>query len=93
MRLIRSDPADSGGTGARAGSGTIYQWSNDVAVPKRRKSKAKSAMRWAHEALATPNLRPCPNCGTYGLPHRVCGEYIQYKNHQIRTKKVQVTEA
>jgi large subunit ribosomal protein L32 len=64
-----------------------------VAVPKRRKSKSKSSMRWAHEAIDVPNLRPCPNCGAYGLPHRVCPSCMQYKGKQVRLKKAVVTEA
>jgi len=50
-------------------------------------------MRWAHEAIDVPNLRPCPNCGAYGLPHRVCPSCMQYKGKQVRLKKAVVTEA
>jgi large subunit ribosomal protein L32 len=63
-----------------------------VAVPKRRKSKSKSRMRHANKSLILPNLRPCPKCGSYVLPHRVCPECNHYKGQVIVEKKVQVTE-
>jgi len=63
-----------------------------VAVPKRRKSKSKSRMRRSHNSLAVANLRPCPKCGLYVLPHRVCSECGYYKDKLIVEKKVKIKE-
>jgi len=63
-----------------------------VAVPKRRKSKSKSRMRRAHEAIVAPNLRPCPKCGVYAMPHRVCPECGYYKNELVVEKKVKISD-
>lgn len=64
-----------------------------MAVPKRRKSKSKSRMRRANQAISIPNLRPCPRCGVYVLPHRVCPECMHYKGELIMEKKVNIAEA
>ncbi|MBN1500510.1 MAG: 50S ribosomal protein L32 [Spirochaetes bacterium] len=63
-----------------------------MAVPKRRKSKSKSRMRRSHNAIKLPSLRPCPNCGTYVLPHRVCPECMHYKGALILEKKVKINQ-
>jgi len=63
-----------------------------VAVPKRRKSKSKSRMRRSHHAIGVPNLRPCPKCGSYVLPHRVCSECGYYKGQLILEKAVKIKE-
>jgi len=53
-----------------------------MAVPKRKKSHARTRMRRAHQALVRPNLSPCPRCNTPRLPHRVCAE-CGYYNEKI----------
>lgn len=63
-----------------------------MAVPKRRKSKSKSRMRRSHHAIGVPNLRPCPRCGAYVLPHRVCPECNHYKGQLIMEKTVKIRE-
>ncbi len=63
-----------------------------MAVPKRRKSKSKSRMRRSHHAIGVPNLRPCPKCRTYVLPHRVCTECGYYKGKLVVEKKVKIKE-
>ncbi|MFW6365425.1 MAG: 50S ribosomal protein L32 [Spirochaetota bacterium] len=63
-----------------------------MAVPKRKKSKSKSRMRQANKAIVVPNLRPCPKCGAYTMPHRVCPECMHYKGIVVAEKKVRVTE-
>ena len=63
-----------------------------MAVPKRRKSKSKSRMRRSHHAIGIPNLRPCPTCGAYVLPHRVCSECGSYKGKVIIEPKVRVRD-
>lgn len=66
-----------------------------MAVPKRRTSKSKQGSRRAHHALTKPNLRPCPNCGTYGHSHRVCSSCGHYKGRLVllpKVKKVKTAE-
>ena len=63
-----------------------------MAVPKRRKSKSKVRMRRSHDSLNVPNLRPCPRCGVYTLPHRVCSECGHYKGKLVITPKVKIKE-
>jgi large subunit ribosomal protein L32 len=55
-----------------------------MAVPKARKSKAKTAMRKAHwyGKVRAKNLVPCPNCGEPIVPHRVCPFCGYYKGKQ-----------
>ncbi|MCG8554338.1 MAG: 50S ribosomal protein L32 [Proteobacteria bacterium] len=60
-----------------------------MAVPKRRTSRAKRAMRRAnHDRVLAASLIPCPNCGDVMLPHRVCPACGHYKGRQV----VQVAE-
>ena len=41
-------------------------------LPKRKLSKGRRDRRRAHDALGTPNLVKCAQCGKPSLPHRVC---------------------
>ena len=59
-----------------------------MAVPKRRTSQHRKRTRRAHHAIGKPNLRPCPNCGEYGMPHRACPECGFYKGIQVIQPKV-----
>ena len=43
-----------------------------MAVPFRRTSKMKKAVRRSHLALKVPGMITCPNCGELTLAHRVC---------------------
>jgi len=63
-----------------------------VAVPKRKKSKSKSRMRRSHDAIGVPNLRPCPKCGAYTLPHRVCPECNYYNGKLIFEQSVKLKD-
>lgn len=63
-----------------------------MAVPKRRKSKSKSRMRRSHDAIGVPSLRPCPKCGSYTVPHRVCAECGFYKGELVIEKKVKISD-
>jgi large subunit ribosomal protein L32 len=54
-----------------------------MAVPKKRMSKSRSRMRRSHDALATPNLSPCPQCGDPKESHRVCPSCGHYRGKQI----------
>ena len=54
-----------------------------MAVPKKRMSKSKGRMRRAHDALAAPNLSPCPQCSEPKEPHRVCPSCGHYRGRQL----------
>ncbi|HEY1405777.1 MAG TPA: 50S ribosomal protein L32 [Spirochaetota bacterium] len=64
-----------------------------MAVPKRKKSKSKQRMRRAQLRIGSPNLRPCPHCGAYVLPHRACSDCGYYKGETVVAPKAKVTEA
>ncbi len=54
-----------------------------MAVPKKKKSKAKSRSRRAASwTLAVPARSSCSRCGAVKLPHRVCGSCGWYKGRQ-----------
>lgn len=41
-------------------------------LPKRKISKGRRDRRRAHDAIGTPKLVSCQQCGSKTLPHRVC---------------------
>ena len=55
-----------------------------MAVPKKRKSKAKTrSRRAANKNLTKPDFQRCPNCFAPKVPHRVCGDCGFYNGEQI----------
>lgn len=54
-----------------------------MAVPARKVSKTRKAMRQAHKALEAKTTTKCPNCGAIIKPHRVCKECGQYKGIEV----------
>ena len=55
-----------------------------MAVPKKRKSKAKkTTRRAANKNLKAPRYQRCPNCSAPRLAHRVCGECGYYRGEQV----------
>jgi large subunit ribosomal protein L32 len=55
-----------------------------MAVPKYKKSKARTASRKAaNTRLAAPTLSTCTTCGNMVLPHRVCPKCGFYRGEQI----------
>lgn len=55
-----------------------------MAVPKKRKSQAKTRSRRAqHDKLPTIQLNRCPNCYAPRRPHRACPECGVYRDEQI----------
>ncbi|MCX7738000.1 MAG: 50S ribosomal protein L32 [Hydrogenothermaceae bacterium] len=55
-----------------------------MAVPKRKKSKAKTAMRRAQWLrMPLPELSICPECNQPKAPHRVCPHCGYYKNKEV----------
>lgn len=54
-----------------------------MAVPKKKHSQTRRDQRRAHDALQSPNLSTCPNCGSKRMPHRVCPECGSYKGRTV----------
>ena len=54
-----------------------------MAVPKKRKSKAKRDSRRAHDHIRLPNVSNCPQCHEPVLPHHVCSGCGTYKGRTI----------
>ncbi|MDH3683527.1 MAG: 50S ribosomal protein L32 [Acidimicrobiia bacterium] len=54
-----------------------------MAVPKKKKSKAKTRSRRASAwSLGAPARSGCPRCGAVKRPHRVCGSCGWYHDRQ-----------
>ncbi|MBR2522323.1 MAG: 50S ribosomal protein L32 [bacterium] len=55
-----------------------------MAVPKRRKGRAKTNSRRSANCVCAPKPRSvCPQCGEVKLPHRVCGNCGYYKGREV----------
>ncbi len=54
-----------------------------MAVPKKRKSKARRDTRRAHWKLTAPNVIDCPQCAEPMMPHRICLKCGFYKGREI----------
>ena len=59
-----------------------------MAVPKKRRSKARKRTHKSLWKINVPATRPCPNCGILGLPHFMCKECGHYKGKLIIAPKV-----
>ena len=57
-----------------------------MAVPARKVSKTRAAMRRAHVAKSAKNTTTCPNCGEIIKSHRVCPKCGTYKKVQVLEK-------
>ncbi len=55
-----------------------------MANPKRRHSKARTAKRRAHHALAPTQLGECPQCHEPTLPHHICQHCGYYRGRQVK---------
>ncbi len=55
-----------------------------MANPKRRHSKARTAKRRTHDALAPVALVECPQCHELKPPHLVCPQCGYYRGRQVR---------
>lgn len=58
-----------------------------MAVPFRRTSKMKKAVRRSHLALSVPNMVVCSNCGELTLSHKVCANCGYYKGKLVVAPK------
>lgn len=54
-----------------------------MAVPKRRKSKAKRDSRRATHSITATAHNECEKCGAPKLSHRVCGACGWYKDRYV----------
>ncbi|MBW1764823.1 MAG: 50S ribosomal protein L32 [Deltaproteobacteria bacterium] len=60
-----------------------------MAVPKKKKSKAKRGSRRAHDHISLPNVSNCPQCHEPVLPHHICPGCGTYKGRSIlKSEKV-----
>ena len=58
-----------------------------MAVPRNRHSNARKNKRRSHLAQKPKNLRKCPNCSQFSLPHKICAFCGYYANKLIIQKK------
>lgn len=62
----------------------VHEEEGEMAVPKKRKSRARTRMRRAqHDKIKIPGFGYCPNCGEPKQPHRVCLSCGNYKGRNI----------
>lgn len=54
-----------------------------MAVPARRTSKTRKALRRSHQALTAKNLVKCSTCGEMIQPHQVCPVCGSYKGEKV----------
>lgn len=54
-----------------------------MAVPKRKKSKARVGAHRAMWKLEVPGMVKCPQCHELKMPHRVCPECGYYDGKQV----------
>jgi large subunit ribosomal protein L32 len=57
----------------------------NMAVPKRKKSKSRVRMLRRSHKGAFMATKPCPQCGAPHLPHRVCPSCGFYAGRQVIT--------
>jgi large subunit ribosomal protein L32 len=59
-----------------------------MAVPKRKQSKSRSAIRRAQVMKrAAPHSIPCPRCGEQKLAHRLCPSCGYYRDRLVVEKQ------
>jgi large subunit ribosomal protein L32 len=51
--------------------------------PKRKHSSGRRDRRRAHDALSSPTLIVCSNCGELRQPHHVCPNCGHFKGREI----------
>ncbi|MCL2629376.1 MAG: 50S ribosomal protein L32 [Alphaproteobacteria bacterium] len=57
-----------------------------MAVPKKKKSKSRSAMHKSHNALKANPAATCGKCGEKKRPHHVCGACGAYGEKAVLVK-------
>ena len=56
-----------------------------MAVPKRKKSRAKRDSRRATHKIAAGPYNACPKCEAPKVPHRACGDCGWYNDRYVLT--------
>ncbi|HLE09577.1 MAG TPA: 50S ribosomal protein L32 [Thermodesulfobacteriota bacterium] len=51
--------------------------------PKKRHSKTRRNKRRSHDALSSPAISLCPQCGESKRPHHICQKCGTYKGREI----------
>ena len=54
-----------------------------MALPKHRQSHSKTRLRRSHDALTSPNVSACPDCGEPKQPHRLCSGCGSYNGKKV----------
>jgi len=54
-----------------------------MALPKHRHSHSRTRLRRSHDALTSPNVSVCPDCGEPKQPHRLCSGCGSYNGKKI----------
>ncbi|MDR3208914.1 MAG: 50S ribosomal protein L32 [Rickettsiales bacterium] len=57
-----------------------------MAVPKKKKSAAKSKQHRSHDALDAMPASRCPKCGEMRRPHHICPACGSYGDLQVISK-------
>lgn len=60
-------------------------------LPKRKISKGRRNRRRAHDAIGTPKVVNCAQCGQKTLPHRVCPHCGAYRG-RLQVLETEETE-
>ncbi|MBO8413883.1 MAG: 50S ribosomal protein L32 [Firmicutes bacterium] len=63
-----------------------------MAVPTRRTSKTRKALRRTHFKLAPATLVECSHCGAMIQPHHVCPECGYYRGKKVIDVKAKSAE-
>jgi len=54
-----------------------------MAVPKQKKSHARTNKRRSQNKITPPRLQSCPQCHSPVLPHRVCRTCGHYRGREV----------
>lgn len=54
-----------------------------MAMPKSRISRSRRGMRRSHDALKTPSVSKCKNCGAHHKPHHICLSCGYYNGKEV----------
>jgi large subunit ribosomal protein L32 len=54
-----------------------------MAVPKKKQSHSRTALRRANHKIAAPSVNACPRCHSPRRPHRVCPVCGTYAGREI----------
>jgi len=63
-----------------------------MAVPFRKTSKTRKAMRRTHYKISVVETTKCPKCGADVQPHRVCLACGTYKGKEVIKQKEEATK-